>query len=115
LTFIAGAHGCIGNRFSIVEWVSSIFLRLASRISPIKEFSGGDTGLFILLLRLQDQGPLIYFIARVRVRVGPASGGHRTHADDCWSSWDRIEPGCGAAVAAADSSGEYGLRVGTVD
>ena len=59
---------------------------------------------------MQVQGSVIHIGAWVRVRVGSASGGHRTDVDDCWSSYDRIEPCCGAAVAAADSIGQYGLR-----
>ena len=115
LTFIAGAHACIGFRFSVIECVAIIIYSINSP-HPAKMGPRRCVALalvhFSLYFTWQDQSPLVHDSARVRVRIGPSGGGHRTPHNDRRSSCDRVESCRGASVAAVDSTGEYGLNAG---
>ena len=66
MTFIAGAHACIGYRFSVTESVYHIITPL-----PLSKACRGalDRWLSNRLLP-QDQSSLIHVRARIRVRIG---------------------------------------------
>lgn len=67
---------------------------------------------FILYLFAQDQSLVIHIGTRVRVRTGPAAGGHRTQVGNRRSSCACVESCCGIADANAGSACKYGLNAG---
>ena len=68
VTFIAGAHACIGYRFSVTEYVYHIIISLAKACR-------GDR-LRTSVIVSQDQSSLIYVGAHIRVRIGSAARGY---------------------------------------
>ncbi len=95
MTFIAGAHACIGYRFSVIECV------YPTRIT------GQLTDYFP-----QDQSSHIHVGAHIRVRIGYGARGYYTQDWDRGSSFNCVKSFRGAPVAAVDSTGEYGLIAG---
>ena len=111
MTFIAGAHACIGYRFSVIECVYLIITPLARK--SVQKGAPGRCPSNQLLV--QDQSSLVHAVAHIRVRIGYRASRYHSQDWDRGSSFYRVKSFRGASVAAVDSTSEYGLIAGDND